>query len=101
MKILKLIVHKSCQQELSDKLKASGYADNFTFTHVEGHGSHRESDPALSIEDLVVGYIPKICVDILVEESKLQGLLDTVQSIKGVKGQGVYWVISADRFGEL
>ncbi len=101
MKILKLIVHKSCQQELSDKLKTSGCADNFTFTHVEGHGIPEENNPTLSIEDLVVGYIPKISVDILVDESKLKNLLDTVQSIKGVKGQGVYWVVSADRFGEL
>ena len=101
MKILRMIVLKSCQQELSDKLKASDYADSFTFTHVEGHGSPQENDPVLSIEDLVVGYTPKICVDILVDELKLQKLLEAVRSIKGVKGQSVYWVTSADEFGSL
>ena len=101
MKILKLIVHRSCQQELSDKLKASGYADDFTFTHVEGHGSHNESDLALSTEELVVGYIPRISVEILFEEKNLQGLLDTVRAIKGVKSHGLYWIVIAESCGEL
>ena len=101
MKILKFIVHRNCQQELSDKLKASGYADNFTFSHVEGHGGHRESDLALSMENLVVGYVPKIYVEILVNENDLKNLLDTVRSIKGLKGQGEYWTVTAEDFGEF
>lgn len=102
MKHLTLIVHTSVQQDLSDQLRCMEQVSGFTFSKVEGHGIQVESDPFLSARDKVVGYTPRIRADILLEESDVDIVLNTLRtSTPGIKGQGIYWVTAVDKNGRL
>jgi nitrogen regulatory protein P-II 1 len=101
-KHLTLIIHTNVQQDLADQLRNLEQVSGFTFSHVEGHGVQVESNPFLSARDKVVGYTPRIRVDILLEDSDLDTVLDTLRSkTQGVKGHGIYWVTAVEQSGRL
>ena len=102
MKNLTLIVHADSQQILADALRALDVVSGFTFTHVQGHGAPSQDDASLSAHDRVVGYIPRVRVDIVLEEDKIDIVLAVLgQSGTGIAGRGVYWVTPVERFGSL
>ncbi len=102
MKNLVLIIHASMQQDLADHLRTLNQVTGFTFSHVEGHGSQVEHDPLLSVRDKVVGYTPRVRVDILLENADVADVLSGIsQNLPGIKGHGVYWVTDIDRHGRL
>ena len=102
MKILTLIVHTNVQQELSDRLRSMDKVSGFTFTHVEGHGDDIEKDGYLSARDEVVGYIPRIRTDLLLEDTDVDSVLKNILDKKSaIAGQGFYWVTSAEKGGHL
>ena len=102
MKILTLIVHTNVQQELSDRLRSMDKVSGFTFTHVEGHGDDIEKDGFLSARDEVVGYIPRIRTDLLLEDSDVDNVLDSISDKKSaIAGQGFYWVTPVEKGGHL
>ena len=102
MKILTLIVHANAQQELADQLRTLKQVPGFTFSHVEGHGTQVESDPFLSERDKVVGYTPRVRVDILLKAEEINPLLETLRKAKNnVTGHGVYWITPVEDGGRL
>jgi nitrogen regulatory protein P-II 1 len=102
MKKLTLIVHADVQQALADALRALPAVTGFTFTLVEGHGPQDERDAVLSARDRVVGYVPHIRVDLLLEDRDVETVLEALQASNcGVAGRGVYWVTRLDRQGRL
>jgi nitrogen regulatory protein P-II 1 len=102
MKNLTLIIHANAQQDLADRLRAMEHVSGFTFSHVEGHGAQSEHDPFLSARDQVVGYVPRVRADILLEEADLDAVLDALRTAgKGVGDQGVYWVTTVEKSGRL
>ena len=101
MKRFSMIVHTSLQQELSDLLR-SLKLDSFMFSHVEEHSAQQENDVLLSARDRVVGYVPKVRVDIILEDERAMSLLDEInQSNISFKGRGMYWIIAIEQSGEL
>ena len=101
-KNLTLIVHADVQQALADVLRGMDAITGFTFTRVEGHGSQGQGDSSLSAHDLVVGYVPRVRVDVLLEDAKIETVLTALsQSGTGVAGRGIYWVTPVERFGPL
>lgn len=102
MKLLTLISHAGAQQDLSDMLRTLPKVPGFTFTHVEGHGVQVESDPFLSERDKVVGYTPRVRVDILLEDTAVAEVLDRIRKVENsVIGHCVYWVSPVDQGGHL
>lgn len=102
MKHLTLIVHTNMQQDLSDQLRGMEQISGFTFSHTEGHGVQVENDPFLSARDKVVGYTPRVRVDILLEDSDVDMVLDTLRSsTSGIEVQGIYWVTAVEKNGHL
>jgi len=101
MKKLSIVVHTSLQQELADCLR-SMKLKSFMFSHIEEHSSQSAHDPFLSARDKVVGYAPKVQVDILLEEEQTATLLNEIKS-SGISfaGKGLYWVCDVDKVGEL
>ena len=69
MKKLSMVVHTSLQQELADLLR-SLQLESFMFSHIEEHSSQLEHDPFLSARDKVVGYVPKVRVDVILEDDR-------------------------------
>jgi nitrogen regulatory protein P-II 1 len=102
MKNLTLIIHANVQQDMGDQLHSMEKVSGFTFSHVEGHGSQDESDSLMSARDKVVGYTPRVRVDILLEDSDVDIVLDTLRkSTHGIENRGIYWVSSVERNGHL
>lgn len=102
MKHLTLIIHTNLQQDLSDQLRNMEPVSGFTFCQVEGHGAQVESDPFLSARDKVVGYTPRVRVDILLEEKDVDSVLEALRSsINGIEDQGIYWVTAVEQSGRL
>jgi len=102
MKHLTLIIHTNTQQDLADQLRSMEQVSGFTFSHAEGHGVQAESDPFLSARDKVVGYTPRVRVDILLQDNDVDTVLDTLRnSTYGIKGQGIYWLTDVEQSGQL
>jgi len=102
MKHLTLIIHTSTQQDLADQLRSMEQVSGFTFSHAEGHGVQAENDPFLSARDKVVGYTPRVRVDILLQDSDVDTVLNTLRrSTRGIEGQGIYWVTDVEQHGQL
>lgn len=102
MKHLTLVVHGNLQQDLADKLRSLSQVQGFTFTHVEGHGTHVEHDPFQSARDRVVGYVPRIQVDVLLEDMDVATVLAALsEADNSFAGQGIYWVTPVEQHGRL
>lgn len=102
MKHLTLIVHTCVKQDLSDQLRSMEQISGFTFSSAEGHGVQVETDPYLSSRDKVVGYTPRVRVDILLEENDVDMVLEILRtSTSGIKGQAVFWVSDIEKNGHL
>ncbi len=101
MKKLSMVVHESLQQSLADYLR-SQQIKTFIFNHIEQHSSQVEQDVFLSARDKVVGYVPKVRVDIILHDENIKQLLENIKnSDTSFKGKGNYWVTDVKEFGEL
>jgi nitrogen regulatory protein P-II 1 len=102
MKLLTLIVHTHVQQRLTELLRGIEQVPGFTFTHVEGHGNEVEGDDFVSSRDEVVGYIPRMRTDILLEDSDVDTVLESLRVRENsIIGQGVYWVTAIEQGGHI
>lgn len=102
MKILTLIVYADVKQVLADTLRGLQQVQGFTFTHVEGHGAQDGRDPTLSARDYVVGYVPHVRVDIVLEDKDVAEVLDALRNSRsGLAGRGSYWITAVESQGQL
>jgi len=101
MKNLSIVIHAGAQQALADSLRALKQVPGFTFSHVEGHSEYSEEDPFLSARDKVVGYIPRVRVDILLEDDDVNHVITEVTTQNNLSGQGIYWVSPVEQQGRL
>jgi len=102
MKNLTLILHTDVKQTLADTLRGLKYVQGFTFTPVEGHGAHTGEDALLSARDRVVGYVPHVRVDIVLDDKDLEDVLEALRhSQVGLAGRGSYWITKVERLGQL
>ena len=101
MKKFSMVVHSSQQQELADILRGL-HLDCFMFNHIEEHGAQNENDAALSARDKVVGYVPKVRLDVIVDDDRTEALIDEIRnSTFSCTGKNVYWIIDLEVSGRL
>ena len=102
MKILTLIVHANAQRDLADQLRPLEQVSSFIFSHVEGHEAQLANDPLLSEQEKVVGYTPRVRVDILLEDNDLTEVLAMLRdTANSVPGEGIFWVCAVEQSGRL
>ena len=99
MKNLILIIPASAQQDCADRLRAVSTVGEFTCVEVEGHGAPTDRDPVLSPRDRVVGYVPRVRIDVLLEDDAVAGVLNALRGAVGQ--QGIYWLTNVDSHGRL
>lgn len=101
MKKVSIVVHTSLQQELADLLR-SLQLESFMFSHIEEHSSQLEQDAFLSARDKVVGYVPKVRVDVILEDERARTFMSEIQSSNiSFKGKGMYWITEVEESGVL
>ncbi|MDX2502975.1 MAG: DUF3240 family protein [Gammaproteobacteria bacterium] len=102
MKHLTLIIHTDIQQDLTEQLRNLNQVTGFTFSPVEGHGIESENDAFLSARDKVVGCIPRVQVDILLEDDEVNLVLNSLQkTTHNIEGNGIYWITDVVQSGRL
>jgi len=101
MKVLTIVIHAGAQQSLADSLRALSQVQGFTFTRVEGHAHHADADPFLSARDKVVGYVPRVRLDVLLDDADVNAVLEAALADGNYRGQGVYWVSPVEQHGQL
>lgn len=102
MKILTLIIAADVKQAMADTLRGLRQAREFTFTHVEGHGAADGNNLILSARDHVVGYVPHVRVDIMLEDEDVAYVLAILRSSQnGLAGRSRYWITGVDSQGQL
>jgi len=101
MKNFSMVVHQSLQQSLADYLRSRNLK-TFMFSHLEEHSSHIGKDHYLSARDKVVGYVPQVRVEVILESNEIKSLLEDMRNADCTfKGKGIYWVTDLDEFGCL
>lgn len=101
MKKLSIVVHTSLQQDLADCLRSLKLS-SFMFSHIEEHSSQLKQDAILSARDKVVGYVPKVRVDVILDEERAKTVLDELKNSEAsLGGKGVYWITHLEEVGEL
>jgi nitrogen regulatory protein P-II 1 len=102
MKNLVIIIHSDAQLALADQLRGLPQVEDFTFAHVEGHFAQAEDDAELSARDKVVGYTPRVRVNILLEDADVSAVLGAIrENISGIAGRGIFWVMDVSQHGVL
>jgi nitrogen regulatory protein PII len=102
MKQLVLIVHEDRKADIADLCRSVEEISGFTLSGVEGHDRHADDNPQLSDRDKVVGYVPGIRVDILIEDHHLERVLAAIRGGGiGLKGHLRYWVLTVVDQGQL
>ncbi len=102
MKCLTIIAHGSAKQSLADFLLNIPEVKGFTLIDCEGHYGEDVVDPFLSNRDRVVGYVPRVRADMLLQDSNIDTVLTKLrQSGSGVAGLGEYWITTIENQGRL
>ena len=103
MKQLTLIVGMKAAQDMIDQLRMMAQIHGFTLSHVQGHGEQNDHDPFLSARDKVVGYSPRVRIDVVLTDDDLQPVLDALRDLKeqGLVKSSYYWVSPVEESGHL
>ncbi len=102
MKLLTLVLHAQEQQPLADLLRTLTPVTGYTLANVEGFGRERESERFLAAHDDIVGQIPRVRADLMLEESDLESVLQSVRALAASeRSQGVYWVTDIEQGGHI
>lgn len=79
MKCLTLIVAASAKRDLADRLRNITGVEGFTLLPCEGHSTETQHDTFLSVRDRVVGYVPRVRVDIILEDARTDGVIEALK----------------------
>lgn len=102
MKILNMVIHANMQHAMADLLRDIQVVKGFTFTPVQGHGSRVDTDPFLSNRDRVVGYTPRIKVEVMLADEDIEAVLARLRdAMQHDRNQGVYWLTPVEGSGRL
>jgi nitrogen regulatory protein P-II 1 len=92
MKVMTLIVRESAAQDLLDLLLCDDRISGFTTFPGHGHSCRTRDNPFETDADRVLGYVPRVKVEILLEDDAVEHVLERLQRCESCSGQGVFWV---------
>ena len=101
MKCLTLVVNQSSQGDIAETLRLLPEVGSYTV--LKGEGYYGDSLPPFeSSRDEVMGYIPRIRIDLVLEDDKLGAVLEHIKKCGVCSSKlGVYWVTPVDEIGSL
>lgn len=102
MKCITLIIHSSAKNALIDFFHEFEDIERFTIAACEGYDESDLKDPLLSTGDLVVGFVPRVRIELVMQDSNVAHVLAELRKPKSiVAGLGVYWMTSIEEEGTL
>ena len=101
MKQLSLMLNGSKQNEMVDLLQTLKEVSAYTIFHGEGHFAGNIASFE-SIHDEVMGFVPRIRIDLLLDDKDVDAVLAKIKTCGNCNSHGgVYWISPIDIFGEL
>lgn len=103
MKCLTLFVHDSSREDVLDCLRAAPEVSGFTLTECQGHSTETGEDPFQGARDRVVGFVPRVRIEIVLSEEAARGVLERVRGClaSGGRSLGVYTLTDLREFGRF
>ncbi len=102
MKCVTLIVHASAKSALTDFFHEITEVRRFTMIDCEGYDENDLADPRISPGDRVVGYIPRVRIDLIVSDPDVSTVMTKLRATESqVSGLGVYWITQIEDQGIL
>ena len=97
MKLVTAIVKPFRLDDVKDALKARG-VQGLTVSEVQGFGRQRGHTEVYRGAEYEVDFVPKVRVEVLVDDAEAEGIVDTiVESARtGKIGDGKVWVSTVD-----
>ena len=98
MKLITAIVKPFQLDEVKEALKAAG-AHGITVTEVQGFGRQAGHTEVYRGTEYKVDFVPKVRLDLVVEEAQVEGLVDAIteSARTGKIGDGKIWITEVDR----
>jgi nitrogen regulatory protein P-II 1 len=98
MKLITAIVKPFKLDEVKEALKAAG-AHGITVTEVQGFGRQAGHTEVYRGTEYKVDFVPKVRLDLVVEEAQVEGLVDAIteSARTGKIGDGKIWITEVDR----
>ncbi|MBN2717928.1 MAG: DUF3240 family protein [Deltaproteobacteria bacterium] len=101
MKRLSLIINESKQNDIVELLQQLKQVSAYTIFHGEGHFPGHIA-PFESIQDEVMGFVPRIYIDLLLEDADVKAVLAEIKKCGSCDAYGgVYWISPVDSMGTL
>ena len=101
MKCLSLIINKSSKTEIVELMRRLPEVDAYTIFHGEGHYSGN-IQPFESAHDEVLGYVPRIRIDVFLQEKDVDTVIKRIKSCSVCASKlGLYWTSTVENMGEL
>ena len=102
MKCVTLIVHASAKSALTDFFHEIAEVRRFTMIDCEGYDENDLADPRISPGDRVVGYIPRVRIDLTVNDPDVTTVMTKLHATESqVSGLGIYWITPIEDEGIL
>ncbi|QDV05207.1 hypothetical protein Poly30_07030 [Planctomycetes bacterium Poly30] len=101
MNCLTLYLHPAEEYVVIDALRASPEVSGFTLTRCEGHSTRNPSEANANAIDLVVGFVPRMRIEVILPSSAVDPVLGRVQAGLGPDSKGHYAVTPVLRSGSL
>lgn len=98
MKLITAIVKPFKLDEIKDALRALGVT-GMTVSEVRGFGRQGGHSETYRGAEYKIDFIPKVCIELIVEDSAVDSLVTTIKSAAstGKIGDGKIWVTSVER----
>ena len=98
MKLITAIVKPHRIEEVKEALRDIG-VNGLTTTDVEGFGRQRGHTEVYRGAEYQVDFVPKVKVEVLVDEGDAQGVIDAIEKAArtGKIGDGKIWVTEAEQ----
>jgi len=102
MKCLSLVVRASVKQDLVDKLQSIPEVSGYTILQGEGHSTRTTEDSFETTRDAVVGYVPRVRLDLVLADDDVDKVLSQLRSCDICSaGRGAYWLTPVEAWGRL
>ncbi len=102
MKCLTLIVHASAKRDVADRLRNISAVSGFTLVPCEGHSAETREDVFQNVRDRVVGYVPRVRVDLVLEDALVNGVIDALKTNEQERARiGIWFVTDIQKTGTL
>ncbi len=94
MKCLTLYLHASSEGAVLDCLRAHPRVSGFTLVACQGHSNSDSVGQAETTMDHVVGFVPRIRIEVVLEDGQAQEVLASLKEHMGGRGSHGMWTIT-------